>query len=58
MKTIDAIKHFGSAAALARALGIKPPSISEWSEYPPYARQFQIQVVTSGRLKAEKQKVA
>lgn len=58
MKTTDAIEHFGSAAALARALSIKPPSISDWGEYPPHPRQFQIQVVTDGKLKAEKQKVA
>jgi len=53
MKTSEAIKHFGSAAALARALGVRPPSVSGWGEYPPVTRQFQIQVVTKGKLKAE-----
>lgn len=53
MKTAEAIQYFGTAAALAKALNIKPPSVSEWGIYPPVTRQFQIQVITNGQLKAE-----
>lgn len=53
MKTLDAIQYFGTAAALAKALKIKPPSVSEWGDYPPITRQYQIQVITNGALKAE-----
>lgn len=53
MKTETAIKHFGSAAELARALGINRSAVHQWGESPPVPRQFQIQVVTNGQLKAE-----
>lgn len=53
MKTSEAIEFFGGISALARALNIKPPSIHDWGEYPPIARQFHIQVVTKGKLKAD-----
>lgn len=52
MTTTEAINFFGSAAALARALKIKAPSISEWGDYPPIGRQYQIQVLTKNKLKA------
>lgn len=54
MRTKDAIEHFGTAAALAAKLQINQSAISQWGEFPPYPRQFQIQVATGGKLKAEK----
>lgn len=51
----DAIRHFGSQAALARALGIKQPSINDWGEVVPPLRQLQIEQLTGGRLKADPQ---
>lgn len=53
MRTAQAIKHFKTLTALARALNIRPPSICDWGEYPPPARQLQIQELTGGRLKAQ-----
>jgi DNA-binding transcriptional regulator YdaS (Cro superfamily) len=51
----DLIYHFGSQAEAARALGLKPPSISEWQQTTiPYDRQCQIQVATNGRLLARR----
>lgn len=35
MKTNDAIAALKSAAKVARALGIKPPAVSQWGEYVP-----------------------
>ncbi|MDP2322538.1 MAG: Cro/CI family transcriptional regulator [Gammaproteobacteria bacterium] len=52
MKTSDAIKHFGTAAELARALGIQRQSISGWGKTVPLARQYQIERLTAGKLKA------
>lgn len=53
MKTKEAIDHFGNVRALADALGIDAvQSIYEWGDEPPRGRQFEIQVVTKGRLKA------
>lgn len=54
MKTADAIKHFGTAAELARALGIQRQSISCWGETVPLGRQYQIERLTKGKLKAPK----
>jgi DNA-binding transcriptional regulator YdaS (Cro superfamily) len=53
VKTEDAIKYFRTRARLAGALGIKPPSISEWKDEPPPLRQLQLERITNGELKAE-----
>lgn len=53
MRTADVVAHFGSQKATAKALGIKQPSVAIWGEFPPDARQVQIEKVTRGRLKAE-----
>jgi hypothetical protein len=52
MKTSDAIAHFGSKSALAAALGIKPPSVYDWGDEVPIGRQFQIELITAGALRA------
>ena len=60
MKTTFAIEKAGSAAALAKLLGITPGAVSQWGENVPEARVWQLQVlrpewfseqppVTSGR---------
>ncbi len=55
MKTQDAIDHFGSQVALKRALNLKArQTIHSWGEYPPVGRQYQIEVMTGGKLKAER----
>lgn len=53
MKTSEVIGRFGTAAAAARAARISAPSLSNWPEYPPDARQLALQVVTQGDLRAE-----
>lgn len=51
----ELIEHYGSQAEAARALGLKPPSISEWQDTTiPYPRQCEIQIATGGRLLARK----
>lgn len=52
MKTKDAIRFFGTQAELARALGITRQSIKSWGETVPLARQYQIERMTSGKLRA------
>lgn len=50
------VKHFGSQAAAARALGLKPPSVSVWQHKGvPLPRQAQYELLTDGALKAERQ---
>ncbi len=54
MKTKTAIDHFGSRQALADALGISREATYGWGEIVPEQRQYQIQVITAGRLVASK----
>lgn len=53
MKTKDAIDYYGSVKALADELGIWPHVIYRWGENPPMARQYELEVKTKGKLKAE-----
>lgn len=50
MRTEEAIKYFGSATALGKAVGCSQPSVSNWGEFPPDDRQVQIQVITGGKV--------
>ena len=52
MKKADAIKFFGTESALAKALGIKAPSIYDWGDEVPDLRQLQLEVMTGGQLVA------
>ena len=58
MKTKDAIAHFGSVRALADALGISVFAVYQWGEQVPThrGRDFQIEVLTGGKLKASQQR--
>jgi hypothetical protein len=53
MKTQEAADFFGSRVKLADALGITPAAITGWGEVPPLPRQYQIQVLSKNKLKAE-----
>jgi hypothetical protein len=52
MKTQDAIEHFGGIKQLAEALSIWPHNISRWGDTVPLARQYELEVKSGGRLKA------
>ncbi len=54
MTKADVIAHFKTQAKVAEALRIRQPSVAEWGEYPPLARQYQIEVLTGGVLRAER----
>ena len=60
MTKSEAIAHFGSVRALADALGLRNvQAIYQWAEDGiPAGRQFQIQVLTKGKLKAAPKKSA
>lgn len=53
MTKAEVIAHFKTQARVAEALDIRQPSVAAWGEYPPMARQYQIQLLTNGVLKAE-----
>lgn len=54
MTKSEAIAYFGSVRALADAIGLKHvQAVYQWPEDAiPEGRQFQIQVLTKGKLKA------
>jgi len=54
MTTQEAVYHYGGRKALADALGVWPQVIYAWGEFPPMARQYELEVKTGGILKAEK----
>jgi DNA-binding transcriptional regulator YdaS (Cro superfamily) len=53
MKKSEAVAFYGTQAALAKALGIEPAAVSQWIEIPE-VRQYQIEVLTGGVLKADR----
>lgn len=53
MRKVEVVEYFGSETAVADALGIRQPSVNEWGEYPPDARQLQIERLTKKALRAE-----
>jgi len=55
MTKTDAINHFGTQASLARALGIHRAAINGWGDQVPLGRQYQLEVLTKGALKADRQ---
>lgn len=59
MKTQDAIKFYGSQKALKEVLGLSArQTIHAWGEFPPMSRQWQLEVMTDGKLRAERKQDA
>lgn len=55
MRKQDVIEHFGSQRAIAEALDISEQAVSAWEDEIPEGRQFQIQIITGGKLVAKPQ---
>lgn len=49
----EAVEHFGTQEALAKALGITQGSVSLWGDSVPWPRQLQIERITEGKLTAD-----
>lgn len=58
MKTQEVAEFFGSKKKLADALGIKPSAVTMWGDSIPESRQFQIQVLSKGKFKAQQKRVS
>jgi DNA-binding transcriptional regulator YdaS (Cro superfamily) len=54
MRTTEVVNHFGTKAAIARALGITRQSLSQWGEFPPQLAQYRLEELTNGKLKRSK----
>jgi hypothetical protein len=50
MTTDEAVKFWGGPTRLAKALGITRDAVYKWKQYPPTDKQFQIMVLSGGRL--------
>ena len=50
MTTQEAVQLWGGTTRLAKALGITRDTVHKWKQYPPMATQFQIMVLSGGRL--------
>lgn len=57
MKKNEAVRHFGSITNLAKALGVSKQAVSQWKVIPD-GRQYQLEVITEGKLLAERKAVA
>ncbi|OLF82683.1 hypothetical protein AWH63_06675 [Marinobacter sp. C18] len=55
MTLTDVLEHFKvKPSELAEKLGVTPGAISQWKDGIPEGRQWQIQLMTDGALKASK----
>jgi DNA-binding transcriptional regulator YdaS (Cro superfamily) len=52
MRKSDVIEHYGSATAVARALGIGKAFVSKWGDEVPQRYAYEIERLTDGKLKA------
>jgi len=50
VKTKTAIAHFGSAMALAKALGLTKGAVSHWGEVIPEKNALKLERITDGKL--------
>ena len=50
MTTQEAVQFWGGPTRLAKALGITRDAVHKWKQYPPMDKQFQIMVLSGGRL--------
>lgn len=58
MTTDEAINFYGGARHLAVALDITTQAVHQWGERPPRSRQIEIELATSGKLRADAPAVA
>lgn len=49
----EAIKWAGTQVKLGAALGVSQGTVAGWGDFPPPLRQFQIEALSRGALRAE-----
>lgn len=57
MTKTQAIQHFGSISNLAKALKVSYEAVRQWEEVPEL-RQYQLELITKGVLRASAPKSA
>lgn len=58
MTTEEALKAFGSKAAIAQALNISPQAVSYWKEKVPELRAYQLREILEQRAVKPEQSAA
>ena len=53
MRTKTAIKHYGSRAAIALALGISRAAVSKWGPFVPEGSAYKLESITGGVLRVD-----
>jgi hypothetical protein len=53
MTTDEAVAHYGTKLAIAKAININPAAVAQWGEFPPPLRQFQMHFNSKKVLKVE-----
>ncbi|MBD6945734.1 Cro/CI family transcriptional regulator [Vibrio parahaemolyticus] len=53
MKLNEAIKKVGSKAEICRLLQVSASAVTQWGEDVPELRQYQLEVLTNGKLKSD-----
>jgi DNA-binding transcriptional regulator YdaS (Cro superfamily) len=53
MNKRDAVRYFGSAYKLAKALGINQSAVSRWKKLVPMVRAIELERISGGLLKYE-----
>ena len=50
----EVLKYYGGVRNLAKELGVSTQVIYTWTDRPPLGRQYEIEVKTNGKLKADR----
>lgn len=53
MKTSDVINLLKTKSAVAKLLGIGRSAVSQWGDFVPLDRQYELEVKTNGLLKSD-----
>jgi DNA-binding transcriptional regulator YdaS (Cro superfamily) len=56
MKTLDAVKFYGSRQAVADTLGISRQAVYAWGTYVARGAAYRLQVMTGGKLVVDEAK--
>jgi len=54
MRTTEAVSWAGGVRRLAERLGLSVQAIYAWGDYPPMLRQYELEIISGGQLKAER----
>jgi hypothetical protein len=55
MTKADIVQHFGGVTAAAKALKTNRQTVQRWRDKVPLGRQYEIQILTGGKLRANSQ---